>query len=54
MLGDMKELLKQKLKVMREEKDDSISFDYYEVAQMYQIVCFMQQIKEITNWGEKK
>lgn len=51
-VDEMYELLKKKLHVMRDEKDDSIHFDYFEVAQMYQLVCFMKQIKEIVEWGE--
>ena len=51
MMDEMYELLKQKMETMREEKDDSISFDYYEVAQMYQLVCLMKQIKEIVVWS---
>lgn len=49
---ELYELLKDKLQSMREEKDDSVSFEYFEVAQMYQLVCFMKQIKEIVEWGE--
>jgi len=53
-MDELKKLLKQKLEIMREEKDDAIYFDYYEVAQLYQVVCFMQQIKDIVNWGDNK
>lgn len=51
-VNEMYENLKAKLEFMREEKDDQVIFDYYEVAQMYQLVCFMKQIKEIVEWGE--
>lgn len=50
---ELYELLKDKLQYMRDEKDDLVSFEYFEVAQMYQLVCFMKQIKEIVEWGEK-
>ena len=54
-MDEMYELLKTKLKIMREEHDDSICFDYYEVAQLYQVVCFMKQIRDIANgWDRAK
>ena len=51
-VDEMYKLLKEKLKAMRDENDDSTIFDYYEVSQMFQFVCFMKQIKEIVEWGE--
>jgi hypothetical protein len=47
------ELLKQKLESMRLGKVDHAMFNFNEVSQMYQFVCFMKQVKELVNWGEK-
>lgn len=50
-MDEMYEMLKSKLKQMKDEKEDAICFDYYEVAQMYQLICMMKQIREIVGWG---
>jgi len=50
-MDEMYDLIKQKLQQMRDEKKDTIAFDYHEVSRMYQIVCFMKQIREIVSWG---
>ena len=51
-MEELSNLLKQKLQEMRDLKKDWTTFDYYEIAQMYQLVCFMKQIKFIVNCGD--
>lgn len=52
-MNELYELLKQKLIDMRAYKSSSIEFDYSEVSELFQFVCFMKQVKELVNWGEK-
>ena len=52
-MNDLYELLKQKLNTMRSQGEGHIMFDFSEVAQMFQFVCFMKQVKELVNWGEE-
>ena len=52
-MNELYELLKQKLETMRKEKEGYVEFDYNEVSQLFQFVCFMKQVKELVNWGEK-
>ena len=54
MMDELYELLKQKLNNMRECEMETVSFNFTEVAKIYQFVCFMKQVKELVNWGEKK
>ena len=42
--------LKSKLDEMRKEKKDTVVMDFQKVAELYQIVCFMKQIRTIVNW----
>ena len=42
--------LKEKLDEMRKNQDTTIEVDFKTLAEMYQIVCFMKQIKEIMDW----
>lgn len=46
------EMLKDKLETMRFKQESSVTFDFHEVSQVYQIVCLMKQIKGIVNWGD--
>ena len=52
-MNELYELLKQKLEEMRKGKCETVTFNYEEVSQMFQFVCFMKQVKELVNWGEK-
>jgi hypothetical protein len=52
-MNELYELLKQKLESMRLGKVDHAMFNFNEVSQMFQFVCFMKQVKELVNWGEK-
>lgn len=52
-MNDLYELLKQKLNRMREESSQLVIFSFEEVSQLYQFICFMKQVKELVNWGEK-
>ena len=52
-MNELYKLLKQKLNAMRNEKWETVMFSYEEVAQMFQFVCFMKQVKELVNWGDK-
>ena len=52
-MDELYAFLKYKLEEMRKEKKDTVEIDYYKVAQMYQVVCFMKQIGEIVDWGDK-
>ena len=51
-MNEMYELLKEKLNSMRNVGADDIAFSFQEVSKMYQLVCFMKQIKEIMDWME--
>lgn len=53
-MNELYELLKQKLETMRKEKEGYVEFDYNEVSQLFQFVCFMKQVKELVNWGDNK
>ena len=53
-MEELYNLLKDKLQSMRDDLDDEVKFNYLEVAKMYQFVCFMKQVKELVNWGEKE
>ena len=46
--------IKQKLEEMRKEKKDIVEVDYFKMVQIYQAVCFLKQIREIVDWGDKK
>ena len=52
-MNELYELLKRKLEEMRKGKCETVTFNYAEVSQMFQFVCFMKQVKELVNWGEK-
>jgi hypothetical protein len=52
-MDEIYEMLQKKLKTMRDEQTNIVSFDYHEVSQMYQMVCLMKQVKDIVNWGDK-
>ena len=52
-MNELYELLKQKLDTMRDRGDTHIQFGYEEVSQLFQFICFMKQVKELVNWGEK-
>ena len=54
MMDELYELLKQKLDCMRSVSSENITFDFSEVSKLFQFVCFMKQVKELVNWGEKK
>lgn len=51
-MNELYELLKQKLESMRLGKVDHVMFNFNEVSQMYQFICFMKQVKELVNWGD--
>lgn len=52
-MDELYELLKHKLDVMRNEKWETVMFSYEEATKMYQFICFMKQVKELVNWGNK-
>lgn len=52
-MDELYAFLKYKLEEMRKEKKDTVEIDYHKIAQMYQVVCFMKQIREIVDWGEQ-
>ena len=52
-MNELYELLKQTLNHMRNEQNQLIVFSFEEVSQLYQFVCFMKQVKELVNWGDK-
>ena len=51
-LNEVYEMLKDKIKEMHGKGMAVIEMDYSEIAALYQIVCFMKQIKHITNGWE--
>ena len=52
-MNELYELLTKKLQEMRTFHANSVDFDFQEVSQLFQFVCFMKQVKELVNWGEK-
>jgi hypothetical protein len=52
-MDELYEMLKKKLYDMREIGNPSISFTFDEVSKLYQLVCMMKRIKEITDWCDK-
>lgn len=52
-MNELYELLVQKLNDMRNCKCETVGFSYEEVSQLFQFVCFMKQVKELVNWGDK-
>ena len=44
--------LKEKIAEMHKEGKTSVSIDYAEIAQLYQMVCFFKQIQKIANGWE--
>ena len=52
-MNELYELLKKRIDAMRSEGRTNIVFSFEEVSQMFQFVCFMKQVKELVNWGEK-
>ena len=51
-MDEMYEMLKAKIKEMHDNCLTEIDMDYNEIASLYQMVCFMKQIKNITNGWE--
>ena len=52
-MNELYELLKAKLQEMRYAKCETVGFNYEEVSQLFQFICFMKQVRELVNWGEK-
>jgi predicted component of viral defense system (DUF524 family) len=48
-MDEIYRILKQKIKEMHDNRTDSVSINYEDVARLYQMVCYMKQIKEIAN-----
>lgn len=48
-MNEIYEYLKQKIDEMHKTNQTSVSVDYAEIAKLYQMVCFMMQIKKIAN-----
>ena len=42
--------LRQKLDEARKNKTDHVEIDFDKLAKMYQILCFMKQIRNIVDW----
>ena len=53
-MDELYEMLKKKLQTMRSEQECHIMFDFGEVAQLFQLICLMKQIKDITKWIDKE
>lgn len=51
-LNEAYEILKDKIKEMHDNCLTEIELDYNEIASLYQMICFMKQIKNITNGWE--
>ena len=51
-MNEIYEILKEKIKEMHETGTTEITMDYSDIAELYQMVCFMKQIKNITNGWE--
>lgn len=49
-MNEMYVYLREKLDEMRKNKTCTVEVDFRKMAEMYQIVCFMKQIKEIMDW----
>lgn len=52
-MNELYELLKKRIDAMRDEGRTTIIFSFNEVSKLFQFVCFMKQVKELVNWGEK-
>ena len=52
-MNELYEMLNRKLNAMRIQGESQVKFDFSEVSQLYQFVCFMKQVKELVNWGEE-
>ena len=52
-MNELYELLKKRIDAMRSEGRSNIVFSFEEVSQLFQFICFMKQVKELVNWGEK-
>lgn len=46
-MEEMYDFLKEKIQEMQEKKTTSVQMDFADVAKLYQIICFMNQIKNI-------
>lgn len=51
-MDEMHRKLKSKLEEMRKVGNVFTTFTFEEVAEMYQLICMMMQIKEIVKWVE--
>ena len=49
-MDEMYVYLKEKLNKMRKNQDTTTEVDFKTLSEMYQIICFMKQIKEIMDW----
>lgn len=49
-MDELYKMLKGKLNEMRNNSDASVRMTFDEISRMYQMVCMMRQIKEITDW----
>lgn len=48
-MDELYQYMKKKLEEMRGSLSTTIPVDYVEFAKMYQLVCYMKQIKSIVN-----
>ena len=48
-MDDLYDYMKSKLEEMRSNRELAVSVDYVEFARLYQLVCFMKQIKTLVN-----
>ena len=51
-MDELYQLLKDKLKEMKDNYNHTRTLDYYDAAKLYQMVCMMKQIRDIVKWGE--
>lgn len=51
-MDEMYEYLKKKIEEMHRKSETIATLDYAEIAKLYQMVCFMMQIKKIVNWWD--
>lgn len=51
-MDELLKMLKDKLELMKKEKTPVVAIEYHELAQIYQVICLMKQIKDIAEWSD--
>lgn len=52
-MDELYKMLKAKLAEMSRKGQPTVKFTFEEVSRVYQLVCLMEQIREITVWCDK-